>query len=98
MKKLLVILIISMLTSCVVVAQNIVSVVNSTNTLKINYSDGSWNVVYKRGAKILNPPTGTTIYLVDINRATYTIVFANIVSPVTINKNVLAATLNSYLQ
>ena len=97
MKKLLIILFISMLTSCVAIGQNLITIANSTNTLKLTYSDGSWVILAKRGAKVINPVTGTIIYYVDSKKAQYSIDFTNITSPATANKNALAIVIKNYL-
>lgn len=78
-------------------AQNVVTIVNSTNTIKLTYSDGSWVVVAKRGAKVINPTTGTTIYYVDSKKASYPINYSNITSPVTADKDALAIVIKNYL-
>ena len=78
-------------------AQTLVTITNSTNTIKLTYSDGSWVVVAKRGAKVINPVTGTIIYYVDSKKAQYSIDFINITSPVTANKDALAIVIKNYL-
>lgn len=78
-------------------SQNVVSIADSANTLVITYSDASENITFKRGCKITNPPTGTIIYLTDVNRKTYVLDWNLITSPVTANKNALALTIKNYI-
>lgn len=78
-------------------AQTVVSLTNSANTIKITYSDGSWNVISKRGSKIINPVGGTVIYLIDLKKATYVIDWNNIISPIAVNKDALAVVIKNYL-
>lgn len=95
--KIIILFIISAFTFFDISAQNVVSVVNSTNTVKITYDDGSLNVCPKRGAKITNPSSGTIIYFTDINMKTYIIDFSLITSPIAVNKDALALVISNYL-
>lgn len=81
----------------IALSQNVVSIADSANTLVITYSDASENITFKRGCKITNPPTGTIIYLTDVNRKTYVLDWDLITSPVTANKNALATTIKNYI-
>lgn len=75
----------------------VVSVTNSTNTVRITNADGSFDIAFKRGAKVVAPVTGNLVYFIDRKGKSYPIDYSTITSPVTVSKIALAATLKNYI-
>ena len=80
MKKQILILIFTLLT-LFSFSQNILTIVDATNTVAITWSDGKIEYVSKEGSKIVNPISGNIIYLMDLNRATYPLDYTLITNP-----------------
>src|SRR3990167_7892400 len=78
-------------------SQNVLTVIDATNTLTITWSDGKIEYISKEGCKILVPTTGTVIHLITLSKNDYALDYTIVTNPASATKLAMSNTIQGYL-
>lgn len=78
-------------------AQNVLTVVDATNTLTITYSDGKIEYISKEGSKIVNPASGNVVTLIDLIGRSFPLDYTIVTNPLSASRAALSNTIQGYL-